>query len=350
MKSRKLASVACIGVATLTLAACGGRGGGAATDDESNGTQAGGEEYTLTLGHSVAATAPVNLGSLRFKELVEERSEGRITVEVFPAEEIGSEPELMEGLTLGNVQVALVATAVAADVCPALGIYALPYIIQGETDRDQYENLRSITGSDFNQELVDECAEESGNLVVDNAWWYGNRNLTTNVEVNTPEDMSGLIIRTPPADLHTMAIRDFGAEPLPMPFSEVYTALDTGVIAGQENPISTIYQNTFYEVQDYLSLTRHMTQNQALVMNADFFEGLTDEDQELIRTALDEAGQYQSDLQLTTNEEELELLREEGMTVVEPDLAPFESATEDSVREHLESLDISRDTIDDLQG
>jgi tripartite ATP-independent transporter DctP family solute receptor len=325
-------------VAALTMAGCGERGAG--IDDEADGAgqtggdSAGGEEYTLTLGHSVAASAPVNLGSLRFEELVEERSEGRITVEVFPAEEIGSEPEL----------------PVVADVCPELGVFALPYIIEGADDREQYENLRKLTSSDWNQEAIQKCADESGNLVVDNAWWYGNRNLTSDVEVNAPEDMQGLVIRTPPADLHTMAIRDFGAEPLPMPFSEVYTALDTGVIDGQENPISTIYQNAFFEVQDYISLTRHMTQNQALVMNQEFFEGLSEEDQELIRTAMDEAGQYQSDLQLTTNEEELELLREEGMTVVEPDLAPFKAATEQSVKEHLETLGITPEQLAELQS
>lgn len=351
VRIRGLTTVAMIGVGTLALTGCIDRGAGSGSSPSEAGVEGGGEAYTLVLGHSVAASAPVNLGALRFKEIVEEATDGRITVDVFPAEEIGSEPELMEGLALGNVHIALVATAVAADTCPALGVFGLPYIIQGEEDRQQYENLLRLADSDWNQEVVAQCEESSGNVVVDNAWWYGNRNLTTSsVEVDEPSDVQGLIIRTPPADLHTMAIRDFGGEPLPMPFSEVYTALDTGVIAGQENPISTIYQNAFYEVQDYISLTKHMTQNQALMMNADFFNGLTEEDQELIRSAIREAGQYQSDLQLTTNEEELEKLADEGMMIVEPDLAPFRAATEQSVAAHLESLGITRDEIDDIQN
>lgn len=328
------------------MAGCAERGSGVSP----GGDDAAGDSYTLTIGHSVAATAPVNLGSLRFKELVEEASDGRITVEVYPAEEIGSEPELMEGLTLGNVSIALVATAVAADTCPALGVYALPYILEGANDREQYESLRNLTSSEFNAEIIEECEASSGNLVIDNSWWYGNRNLTTGTrEVNVPGDLSGLIIRTPPADLHTMAIGAFGAETLPMPFSEVYTALDTGVIDGQENPISTIYQNALYEVQGYLSLTRHMTQNQTLVMNAEFFHGLSEDDQELILSAIDEAGQYQSDLQLTTNEEELELLRDSGMVVTEPDLTPFKSAVEDQVEGHLAELDMTRADIVEMQ-
>lgn len=344
MNSKLVRIVGVAGIAALALTGCVDRGAGV----ESGGDE-GGDSFTITLGHSVAATAPVNLGSLRFKELVEERSDGRITVEVFPAEQIGSEPELMEGLSLGNVQIALVATAVAADVCPELGIFALPYIIEGDTDRDQYESLRNLAASDWNQETIAACAEETGNLVVDNSWWYGNRNLTSNVAVNTPADLQGLIIRTPPADLHTLAIRAFGAEPLPMPFSEVYSALDTGVIDGQENPISTIYQNAFFEVQDNISLTKHMTQNQALVMNADFFNGMSAEDQELVRTAIDEAGQYQSDLQLTTNEEELEELRTEGMNVVEPDLAAFRAAVEQPVADFLANLGVDAATISELQ-
>jgi len=345
VNKRFITLVGVASVAALTLTGCVDRGAGV----DGGGAAGDGDSFTITIGHSVAATAPVNLGALRFKELVEESSDGRITVEVFPAEQIGSEPELMEGLSLGNVQIALVSTAVAADVCPEMGIYALPYILEGETDRDQYESLRKLTGSDWNQETIAACADATGNLVVDNSWWYGNRNLTSNVAINAPADLQGLIIRTPPADLHTLAIRAFGAEPLPMAFSEVYSALDTGVIDGQENPISTIYQNAFFEVQDYISLTKHMTQNQALVMNAEYFEAMSAEDQELVRSAIDEAGQYQSDLQLTTNEEELEKLRDEGMNVVEPDLAPFRAAVVDAVADFLAGLNIEASTIKDLQ-
>lgn len=343
---------ALLAVGALTLAGCAERGAGTNGGGGDAGGDTGGDEqsYTLTIGHSVAASAPVNLGALRFKEIVEEATDGRITVEVYPAEEIGSEPELMEGLALGNVSIALVATAVAADTCPALGVYALPYILEGEGDREQYDSLLKLTGSEFNQEIIAECEASSGNIVIDNAWWYGNRNLTTgNREVTQPSDLNGLIIRTPPAELHTMAIGAFGAETLPMPFSEVYTALDTGVIDGQENPISTIYQNALFEVQDYLSLTNHMTQNQTLLMNADFFNGMSADDQELILSAIKEAGQYQSELQITTNEEELELLREGGMNVVEPDLAPFRAAVESAVAAHLDGLGLDRAVIVEMQ-
>ncbi|WP_256840595.1 TRAP transporter substrate-binding protein [Ornithinimicrobium faecis] len=349
MRTTRLLTPAVALTTALALAACGGRGAGVEDgggDDENAG---GAEEIVLTIGHSQAPTVPMNEGAKKFKELVEEGSGGRIAVEVYPAEELGSEPEMMEGLQMGNVRVAIVATAVAADTCASLGAYALPYILEGETDRDQYENLQALTGSDWNQQLIDDCLAESGYQVIDNSWWYGNRNLTTNKEVNSPEDMAGLVVRTPPADLHTMAILDFGAEAVPMPFSEVYSALDTGVIDGQENPISTIYQNTLYEVQDYLALTRHMTQSQTVLMNGEFFDGLADEDQQLVLDSIREAGVFQSDLQLSTNEEELELLKEEGMTVTEPDLAQFRAATEDSVDAHLETLGMSRDEIVTLQ-
>lgn len=349
MTTKRLLTTAVALTAALTLAACGGRGSGADSGGDDNGNGDSGQEITLTIGHSQAPTVPMNQGAERFKELVEEGSDGRITVEVYPAEELGSEPEMMEGLQMGNVRVAIVATAVAADTCAPLGVYALPYIIEGETDRDQYENLQTLTDSDWNQQLIDDCLDESGYLVIDNSWWYGNRNLTTSTEVNTPDDMSGLIIRTPPADLHTMGIRDFGAEAVPMPFSEVYSALDTGVIDGQENPISTIYQNTLYEVQDYLALTRHMTQSQTVVMNGEFFDELTEEDQQLVLDSIREAGTFQSDLQLTTNEDELVLLEEEGMTVTTPDLAEFRAATDDSVDAHLEGLGMNRDEITSLQ-
>lgn len=349
MRTRKLLLAATVTSTALVLAACGARGAGVDTGEGSS--DAAGESYTLTIGHSQAATVPMNEGALRFKEILEEESDGRITVEVYPAEELGSEPEMMEGLMMGNVHLAIVATAVAADTCPALGAYALPYIIEGETERDQYDNLKQLTDSDWNQQIIEECSEDAGYKVVDNSWWYGNRNVTTTkTEVNAPGDLSGLIIRTPPADLHTMGITDFGAEATPMPFSEVYSALDTGVIDGQENPISTIYQNTLYEVQDHLSLTQHMTQNQAVIMDSEFFDSLSTEDQELILTSIEDAGRHQSDLQLNQNEEQLEKLKEAGMAVTEPDLSAFRDATAASVDEHLESLDMARDQIVELQN
>lgn len=338
MRHRRIfAAVGLVAAASLALSGCA-RGGGAAGggDDDS---------YTIAIGHSPPADTPVNLGSLQFKEIVEEETEGRVTVEVYPAEELGSEPEMVEGLSLGNVQVALVATAVAADTCPALGLFALPYIIEGENDEEQYESLAKLAESDLNQEIIAECREESGLYVVDNAWWYGNRHLTTNVEINEPADMQGLIIRTPPADLHTMGIEAFGAETVPMPMSELYSALDTGVVDGQENPINTIYQNAMYEVQSNLAFTKHMTQNQALLMDAEWFETLSEADQELIERAIREAGQYQSELQLENTDADLEELESEGMEVNEPDLAPFVELTEEPVAEHLDALGFSREDI-----
>lgn len=352
MRTKSWSGIALASLTAFALAACAGQGSPqpGTTEGEKVPTSEAGESYTITIGHSQAATVPMNLGAERFKELVEDGSDGRIKVEVYPAEQLGSEPDMMDGLKIGNVSIAIIATAVLADTCPTLGAYALPYIISGETPTDQYQNLQTLTESEWNAGLISECAEDSGYRVVDNAWWYGNRELTTrDTPVNTPADMKGLIIRTPPADLHTMAISDFGAEVTPMPFSEVYTALDTGVIAGQENPISTIYQNTLYEVQDYLSLTSHMTQNQAVVMDDTFFSGLSKEDQELIVESIKAAGKYQSELQISVNEEQLELLKEEGMNVIEPDITALRAATVDSVTAHLDKLGLSLEEIMGLQ-
>ncbi|WP_091181949.1 TRAP transporter substrate-binding protein [Paramicrobacterium humi] len=340
-----LAVLGVFAVGAMALAGCARGGAVEGSKDES-----GLPSYTLTIGSSVAASTPVNQGALRFKDTVEKKTDGRVTVEVYPAEQLGSEPEMIEGLELGSVSIAIVATAVLADTCPQFGAYALPYVIEGDTSEEQYANLRKLTGSKFNEDIVEKCAEDTGNLVVDNSWWYGNRNLTTrSTEVNVPEDMRGLDIRTPPADLHTMGIKAFGAQAVPMAFSEVYTALDTGVIDGQENPISTIYENALFEVQDYLSLTKHMTQNQTLVMNNDFFEGLPKEDQDLIRDALDEAGEWQSNLQLKTNAEQLEKLKDKGMNVIEPDLAPFKAAVEDVRADWLKQHELSAEDLSQIQ-
>ncbi len=319
----RTAAVAAGTVLVLGLAACTTPAEPAADDT-----------LALVVAHAGVTSEPIHAGAERFAELVEKYSDGRITAEVFPESQLGSAMEALEGLEMGTVHVTMVGGAEVADFCPAVGVYSLPYVLPGDGEAEQYENLRRATASDLNKGILDQCAADSGLRVIDNSWWYGNRQATTNRPIETPDDFRGLTIRTPAAELHTAALAAFGAQVVSMGFPEVYSALKTGAIDGQENPASKPIQASLYEVQSHLNLTAHMAQNQNVTMSESFFTSLSKEDQDIIRRAIDEAGTEQSKQQVAANGSAVEELKGLGMTIVEPDLAPFKERTVGIVEEY----------------
>jgi tripartite ATP-independent transporter DctP family solute receptor len=281
MKLHRSGAVVSTAALALALAAC--------TSPESAASgPSSGDTYSLVIAHAGVTSEPVHAGAVKFAELVEEYSDGRITAEVFPDSQLGGAMDALEGLSLGTVHVTMVGGAEVADFCPAVGVYSLPYVLPGEGEAEQYDNLRRATDSDFNRELLDQCAAESDLRVIDNSWWYGNRHTTSNRAIETPEDFRGLTIRTPAAELHTAALAAFGAQIVSM--APVYSARETGAIDGQENPASKPIQASLFEVQSHLNLTAHMAQNQNVTMSESFFSSLSEADQEIIRRAVDEAG------------------------------------------------------------
>ncbi len=161
-------------------------------------------------------------------------------------------------------------------------------------------------------------------------WLFGQRHLTTRATpVRTPADMADLKIRVQPTEIYLATIEAMGGNPTPMDFKEVYTSLQTGVIDGQENPINVIATRALYEVQDYLMLTGHITQNQTVVINDQVFQSLSPELQEILVTATRDAGDYQNGVLEQQEAEQLEQIKASGMTIVEPDVEAFRVATAD---------------------
>jgi TRAP-type C4-dicarboxylate transport system substrate-binding protein len=180
------------------------------------------------------------------------------------------------------------------------------------------------------QEINERAAKTSGIRALDLGWWYGNRHLTTKTkQVLKVADMQGLKIRTVEGPINGAAIQALGAIVTPMPISELYTALMMGVVDGQENPPNTIYAHKYYEVQKYLSLTGHMTQHLVLCISETFFQGLSPELRALFIQAAQDAGDYQSDLQLKANDQAVQDLKAKGMVVATIDKAEFANKTKD---------------------
>lgn len=286
--------------------------------------RAAAQERTLRVATLQGAAQPSHKGLVRLAELVAQRSGGSLKVEVFGDGQLGTEQESLEGVQLGTIDMFMGSTGAVGRFLPKLEAFAHPYVW-----RDT-EHLMAAVRGPIGEELSEELRAGTGIRILDMGWIFGRRHLTTReTAVNAPADMARLKIRVQPTGIYLETIRAMGGNPTPMDFKEVYTSLQTGVLDGQENPINVIATRAFYEVQDYIVLTGHITQNQAVVIGDTVYQSLSPEQQQLLTAATREAGDYQNELLTQDEEAQFALVREKGMKVVEPDVAAFRTATAD---------------------
>jgi tripartite ATP-independent transporter DctP family solute receptor len=283
------------------------------------GGQESHEKLMIRLGHIGYPDSAYDLGARKFKELLEERFPGRVEVRVFGSAQLGEDKEMLEGIRLGTLEMH-VPSSVLHSVEPMFGIFDLPFLIE---DRGQVER---IAEGPIGERLARELAGHD--LVLLGFWENGFRMITNNVRpVVRPEDLRGIRLRTPKDPERVKLFARLGASPTSMSFGEVFSALKQGVIDGQENPLSQIVPAHLYEVQRYLSLSRHVYSPAYPVMGRRFFEGL-DEDLRLgILAAAREVGRFHRELGRIDDERNLALVAEH-MEVSEIDRAAFAAAAE----------------------
>ncbi|MFP4431750.1 MAG: TRAP transporter substrate-binding protein [Spirochaetaceae bacterium] len=244
-----------------------------------------------------------------FKELVEERSDGRITVEIYHSSALGDDREMMEDLQVGALEMTCPSTAPMVGFVPDFQVYDLPFLFP--TAEAAFYTLDSEVG----QDLLDQLADQG---IIGLAYWdNGFRHLTNSVrEVRLPEDVEGLKLRTMESPLHLAAWRQLGANPTPMAFGELFSAMQQGVVDGQENPFGTIYLQSFFEVQDYVTDTGHIYSPFVFMISKIFWDELPSDLQEIIAEAGVEAGEHNRELNQEWNQDYREELKD-VMTVTE---------------------------------
>lgn len=281
----------------------------------------------LKLGHGLPADHPLNQGAELFARLVEERTGGEVKVEVFPALQLGSPREQFEGLMAGTIDISIITTDTPAFVGqPLWRILEAGYVFR------DHEHADAFFHGPLMQPLLDKLEREIGITVIDPYWYYGVRQLTTaNKPIYKPEDLKGLKIRVPEAPGYLETVKGMGASPVPVNFGELYMALKMGVVDGQENPFATIYYYKYYEAQKYLMLTSHLVSKNSVFMSTSSLKSLTPEQQQIVREAILEAGRYNDQLIISSEEELLAKLKAEGMEVITPDVQAFS----EMVQKHL---------------
>ena len=274
------------------------------------------EKINLVFSHINAETHTWHKMAVKFKELIEERSGGNITVTIYPNNQLGSEIETVQSAIAGMGDCDIVLTGESMQTyVEELGIIGMPYAITSD------EHMDAVLNGEVGKEL-DELMLKAGlrNL---GAIRRGPRNVTSNKEIHTPDDLKGFIIRTPESKMTMAAFEAMGAKPTPMAFSEIFTSLQQGVIHGQENPLANIYDASLYEVQDYVIETEHLRAWVYMAISEARFSTFSPAAQQMIQECATEAINYEHELFLESEANLKSMLEEKGMTFIEVDQAPF---------------------------
>jgi len=304
-------------------------------------------DITIKLAHVDPAdwqTSKKGAATAAFKNIVEAESEGRIEVELFPAGALGGETDLVQSVQDGTLTMTMVSGAFSK-VCPEAGVLDIPYMFSSAPV------AWKVLDGQFGAELGEYCLEKTGLRTLAYAE-TGFRNFTNSKHpIKQVSDVAGLKIRVMTVPLFVEMVKALGGEPTPIPWPEVPTALGTKVVDGQENPVSVIYSNKFYELQKYMTLDQHVYGADFFLTNEDFYQGLTDDDKALMRRAAIIAGNVGRSIQQFNSAVGVSQLIEKGMEVSKPSsaqLAEFRDASQPAVIKWL-STQIDKTWIDKLQ-
>lgn len=314
MKLKKLLALATAGALAVTmLAACSSKpAAGSASGSASGSTAASGDKVTLQLGFENSLSEPLGQAAQKWSELVAEKSNGTMEIVLYPDSQLGDKSELIDSMLLGENVCTLADGAFYADYgVPDFGIVFGPFLF------DNWDQCWTLIESDW---YKDQCAqlEAKGLKLLASNWAYGARHTMTVKPVNTVEDMAGLKIRVPNNKIQSLGFDVLGATSTGMALGDVYQALQTKTIDGAENPLATLYGRKLQEVAKYLILDGHVLNFTTWVCSNDWFNSLTEEQQNILLETGKEAGLYNNEIQAASEQEYLQMMKDEGVTVVEP--------------------------------
>ncbi|MDW7677111.1 MAG: DctP family TRAP transporter solute-binding subunit [Bacillota bacterium] len=328
MKSWKNAAILVVVlIFALNLFGCGG--GAPAGEQETETPVSSAEPMKLVASHVLGPTHPYQPGFERMAEIVEERTNGEIVIEIFHSASLAEEEEAIEALQIGTIDITTVSAAPMTGFVKEYMASDLPFIFANPEDAFAF----------YDGEVGDKLFELTEPIgLVGLAWWEnGFRNFTTkNTPIHTPSDMRGLKMRTMSSPVHMASIRALGGNAVPIPFGELYSALQQGVVDGQENPVANIHAMRFNEVQEYVILSRHFHDPSPLFISQLTWDKLNDEQKQIIQEAAIEARDYMRQVGIDQEAGLIEELRASGTEIIEltpEEVRMFQEATKDVYKE-----------------
>lgn len=285
---------------------------------------------------------PQVTGMEKFAELVKDKSGGKIEVKLFPGGTLGGDVQTVSALQGGVIEMTVLNAGILANNVKQFGAVDLPFLFDSGAEADK------VMDGAFGDSLI-KLLPDTG-LIGLGYWELGFRNLTNNRHpVTKLEDIKGLKIRTIQSPIPIELFNTLGANAVPLPYTELYTALETGTVDGQENPAANILNAKFYEVQKYMTLTRHQYNPQIVLVSKKFWDGLNDEEKAVLEAAATEARDYQRKVSRDADAAALEEIRKTGMEVSE--FSPEETQKlRDAVKPVIEkfSAEIGAETVQAL--
>lgn len=277
--------------------------------------------WALSINTALTTDDPMYKGLQKLQESVEAKTNGEIKIRLFSGSQLGKDEDVLEQARAGANVAVLVDGGRLAEFTKELGIMGAPYLV------NSFDDVRKVVTSDLFESWVEKLRKASHHQILSFNWYQGKRNLLTNVPVKTPADLSGIRMRTPGAPVWMETIRAMGATPTPMGWTEVYTALQQGVIDGAEAQSPAVYGSRLYEVVKYLTRSGHIFLITGLVTSADWFDTLTPDYRKLLRAEALAAGDYASKLTENSLADYEKKMAATGVNVVDIDLKPFQDAT-----------------------
>ncbi len=265
---------------------------------------------TIQVGYENATTEPAAMAVEKWKELVEEKSNGSITLELFPNSALGKKTELIDQMILGEPVITVADGAFLADYGVAdFGIFYAPFMF------DNWDEEWRVIDSDWYKDLCDQLASKAQIRVLSSNWIYGVRNILSTSKIVTPEDLKGVKLRVSSNDLSILSFNDLGAASVGMDMGDVYQALQAKTIDAVENPITSLANRSFQEVAKYLVEDEHILATSMWICGEGFYSSLSEEQQKILAECADEAGLYNNELQDAAEEEARQKLLDAGVEI-----------------------------------
>src|SRR5436190_9637804 len=283
------------------------------------GTAAAAQPLELKLGHVGSPGSLFDLSSQEFAKRVQEKLKGKVVVQLYGSSQLGDDTEMMQKVKLGTLDFTMPST-VMSSVVPAFGLFEMPYLVR---DREHMKRIEK----EIVWPMLAPQAEKAGYKIVA-VWENGFRQITNNAHpIKTPQDLKGIKLRVPKGKWRVKMFQAYGASPSAMGLSEVFVALQTGVMDGEENPLTQIYTSKFQEVQKYLSMTDHVYTPAYLVISARQLEALPENLRKQVQQAAQETQAFVYQTGAKMDEDLLGKLKQAGMQVNQADKAAFQQAS-----------------------
>jgi tripartite ATP-independent transporter DctP family solute receptor len=284
------------------------------------GIAAQAQTVRMTLGHGAAVDNPRHLAAVKFAEVLKARTGGRIEVQVAPSAQLGDDAAMVTALRTGALDFSANSQGAVAGAVPEYAAFGMPFLFSSPAQ------AFALLDGPLGKELAEKSAAKG--MILLGTWDNGIRQMTDNRRpIAKVEDMKGLKMRVPPDATLVDIMTALGAEAQQIKFSELYVALQQGVVDGQENPLVNIWASKLYEVQKYLALTNHQFQMTPFLMSKRSWDRLSEADRKAVQEAAAEATALQRKLSAEADEKLLADLKAKGMQVTTVDKAAFAKAT-----------------------